>query len=141
MVSGHLDYGKFHLSLKSLAAQYEHLVRLPPDYPAYVHEGMAESVIQRFETCYDTLWKIVRRHLIEALGVVEVPNSPRPIFRIANENLLLADGERWQSYVQLRIDTSHDYDGEKAANAVARMPEFIADATALYSALTGEAWA
>ena len=42
-----------------------------------MHEGMAESVIQRFETCYDSLWKILRRHLVEALGIAEAPNSPQ----------------------------------------------------------------
>ena len=141
MVSEQLDYDKFYLSLKSLEAQHQHLAHLSPDYPAYVHEAMAESVIQRFETCYDTLWKTLRRHLIEVLGLAEVPNAPRPIFRIANENLLLTgDGGQWQGYVKLRIDTSHDYSREKAANAIAHMPEFIADAIDLYRTLTGEAW-
>ena len=98
-------------------------------------------MIQRFETCYDALWKVLRRYIIEELGIAEVPNSPRPIFRLANENhLLTAGGEQWELYVQTRIDTTHDYDGEKAANAIALMPEFISDAISLYSAMTGEPW-
>ncbi len=134
-----IDYSNFKLSLKNLESQHDHLLHLSPDYPSFVHEGMAESVIQRFETCYDTLWKVLRRHLIETLGIDEVSNSPRPVFRIANENhLLAAGGEQWELYVQTRIDTTHDYDREKAANAIAIMPAFLDDAIRLYSALTGE---
>ena len=136
-----IDYGNFKRSLKNLQTQHGHLLRLSPDHPSFVHEGMAESVIQRFETCYDTLWKVLRRYLVEALGIAEVPSSPRPIIRIADENqLLAAGGEQWQLYVQTRIDTSHDYDGEKAAKAIGVMPAFIDDAIRLYTAMTGEPW-
>ncbi len=136
-----IDYSNLKQSLKNLEVQHEHLLHLSLDYPQFVHEGMAESVIQRFETCYDTLWKVLRRHLIEVLGIAEVSNSPRPIFRVANENhLLAAGGEQWDLYVQTRIDTTHGYDREKSANAIGVMPAFIDDAIGLYSALTGEPW-
>ena len=136
-----IDYSNLKLSLKNLETQHDHLLHLSPDYPSFVHEGMAESVIQRFETCYDTLWKVLRHHLIETLGIAEVSNSPRPIFRVANENhLLAAGGEQWELYVQTRIDTTHDYDREKAADAIDGIPAFIEDAIRLYSALTEEPW-
>lgn len=136
-----IDYTNLKQSLKNLKVQHEHLLDLPPDYPSFIHEGMAESVIQRFETCYDTLWKVLRRYLIEVLGIAEVANSPRPIFRIADENRLLAAGaEQWELYVQTRIDTTHDYNQEKAAEAIKVMPEFIADAIELCGTMTGEPW-
>ena len=136
-----IDYGNFERSLKNLEMQHRHLLHLSPDYPSFIHEGMAESVIQRFETCYDALWKVLRRYLVEELGIAEVPRSPRPIFRIADENQLLAAGaEQWQNYVQARIDTSHDYDEKKAVRAIALIPAFIDDATRLYTAMTGEPW-
>ena len=136
-----IDYTNLRLSLKNLETQHQHLLGLSVDYPTFVHEGMDESVIQRFEICYDTLWKTLRRYLVEALGLAEAPNSPRPIFRIAAENLLLASGgEQWELYAQTRIDTTHDYSGEKAANAVALMPNFIDDAIDLYGKMTGETW-
>ena len=136
-----IDYGNLKSSLKNLEVQHGHLLNLSPDYPSFVHEGMAESVIQRFETCYDTLWKTLRRHLIEALGIAEVPNSPRFLFRLADENsLLAAGGDQWQLYIQTRIDTTHDYDKEKAVNAIEVMPEFIGDAIELYTTMTGEDW-
>jgi hypothetical protein len=87
-----VDYSLFQRSLKSLEVQYDHLLNLSPEYPPFVHEGMAESVSQRFETCYDMLWKVLRRHLINSLGLPDVPNSPRPIIRIADQNNLLAAG-------------------------------------------------
>ena len=136
-----IDYGNFRASLKNLETQHENLHNLSLNYPLFVHEGMEESVIQRFETCYDTLWKALRRYLIEVLGIPEVPNGPRPIFRLADENsLLAAGGEQWELYIQTRIDTTHDYDREKAANAIAVMPEFIDDAIELYTTMTGEDW-
>ena len=136
-----IDYGNLKSSLKNLEVQHGHLLNLSRDYPSFVHEGMAESVIQRFETCYDTLWKTLRRHLIEVLGIAEVPNSPRFLSRIADENsLLAAGGEQWELYIQTRIDTTHDYDREKATNAIAVMPEFIDDAIDLYTTMTGEDW-
>lgn len=136
-----IDYGNFKKSLKNLEVQHEHLLDLSSDFPPFVHEGMRESVVQRFEVCYDTLWKTLKRHIAESLGLPEVPNSPRPIFRIANQNrLLAAGGDQWEIYAQTRIDTSHDYDGQKAAKALEVMPDFITDAIDLYSAITGEPW-
>ena len=136
-----IDYSNFRASLRNLETQHGHLLNLPRDYPTYVQEGMAESVIQRFETCYDTLWKVLRRYLIEELGIVDAPDGPRRIFRLAGANQLLASGsEQWQLYVQTRIDTTHDYDMEKAAGAIALMPAFIGDAIDLYRTMTGEPW-
>ena len=136
-----IDYSNFKTSLENLETQNEHLLHLSPDYPSFVHEAMAESVIRRFEVCYDTLWKVLRRHLIEELGIAEIPNSPRPIFSIADENRLLAAGvEQWELYIRTRIDTTHDYDEGKAARAIGVMSDFIDDATRLYTAMTGEAW-
>ena len=136
-----IDYSNFRMSLQNLAVQHEHLLHLSPEYPPFIHEGMAESVIRRFETCYDTLWKVLRRHLSESLGIVDMPNNPRAVFRIADENhLLAAGGEQWSLYVQTRIDTTHACDGEKAKRAIAVMPAFIGDAVKLYTAMTGEAW-
>jgi hypothetical protein len=104
-------------------------------------EGIAESVIQRFETCYDCIWKHLKRYLIETLGLPDVPNSPKPIFRIAADNRLFrANTEQWLSYADARIQTSQDYNGDKAQTALALMADFIADAIALYQTLTEETW-
>ena len=45
--------------------------------------------------------------------------------------------KRWAFYVRTRIDTTHDYDGEKAARALTVIPEFVRDTVELYTAMTG----
>ena len=156
-----IDYSKFRLSLMRLEEQYEthqnidsillSLKRLAEQYEIHpnidnillkrIREGITESVIQRFETCYDCLWKILRRYLNEELGIADAPNSPKPIFRLAFENNMLSSPlEQWFQYVQARIDTSHDYDGEKALACVDLMSDFIEDAIGLYQTMTTETW-
>ena len=137
-----IDYSKFRLSLKRLQEQHENYGRA--DFFSLSdlnREAIAESVIQRFETCYDCLWKVLKRHLTERLGVPDTPNSPKPVFRLAFENHLLgAPVERWLRYADARTGTSHDYDGEKAKACLALMPEFVDDAVRLYRPLTGAPW-
>lgn len=136
-----IDYGKFRLSLQRLREQHENYRRPGPSLSELTREAVAESVVHRFETCYDALWKVLKRHLAEELGVADAPNSPKPIFRLAFENQLL-DGrvERWLQYAEHRVGTAHDYSLSKAEDCLAATDDFIADATALYETMTGERW-
>ena len=87
------------------------------------------------------MWKVLKRYLSEELGVPEVPNSPKPIFKLANENQLFASTiEQWLKYADLRIATSHDYSGEKAQAALEQMDDFIDDAIGLYQTMSGQSW-
>ena len=138
-----IDYEKFKKSLKHLELQFENYKRLGErqDLSTLDREAIAESVIQRFEICYDALWKHLKRYLAEELGIPEVPNSPKPIFRLAAENGLLASSiASWLRYADARISTSHDYSGEKAVNCLELMEPFVGGAIGLYQKLTGEAW-
>ena len=136
-----IDYSKFQMSLMRLEAQYENYRNLDPSMPDFVQEAMAESIIHRFETCHDCLWKALKRHMVEDLGIPEVPNSPKPIFRRANENdLLTGPIEDWMDYTQRRIDTSHDYSAEKAEACLEIAEEFIEDAIGVYQTITGATW-
>ena len=135
------DYGKFQLSLKRLEEQHENHRTLDHSLPDLIREGIAESVIQRFETCYDCLWKVLKRYLIEELGLADTPNSPKPIFRLAHENNLFAASlEQWFRYADVRIDTAYGYGGEKAQACLGLIPDFIDDAIGLYQTLSGAAW-
>ena len=69
-----IDFGNFRKSLKNLKLQNDNRKSLPPGLPQLLREAVDESVIQRFEVCYDTLWKSLRRHLIERTGT---PRSHR----------------------------------------------------------------
>ncbi|MGI9277005.1 MAG: nucleotidyltransferase substrate binding protein [Endozoicomonas sp.] len=136
-----IDFGKFKKSLTLLESQFNNWQTLDTELPTWMQEAVSESVIQRFETCYDCMWKVLKRYLKEGLGLPDVPNSPKPIFRIANENRILAsEVSQWLVYADTRIDTSHDYDGEKAKAALALMEEFIGDAIGLYQTMSGENW-
>ena len=140
-MQGEIDYDKFRMSLKRLQVQYENYRAPHPDLPFLMQEAIAESVIQRFETCYDCLWKVLRRYLIEVLGVVDPPSSPKPVLRLAHQNhLLQAPVEQWLLYADRRNATSHDYDGEKAKASLGIMTDFIEDAIGLFKAISGEAW-
>ena len=138
-----INYDKFQKSLKHLEKQYKNYLTL--DEKEYLteidKEGITESVIQRFETCYDTLWKVLKRYLNEELGLQEIPNSPWPLFQIGAENsLFTSDVMQWKKYVDARIGTSHDYSGEKAGKTIKLMGDFIEDAIDLYITITNGTW-
>ena len=138
-----IDFSKFKKSLLQLQKQFANLQSLEQrqGLSPLDQEAIAESVIQRFETCYDCIWKILKRHLNEKLGLPDLPNSPKPIFRIAADNQLLINSDaQWLIYAEARVQTAHDYDGLKAASTLALMPAFVGDAVALYQTLTGESW-
>ncbi len=136
-----INYDRFHLSLKRLQEQHEHYTRLDPSVAVLIREAVMESVIQRFEVCYECLWKAMKRYMIEELGLSSVPNSPKPLLRLANENDLLSGSlAQWFKYANVRTDTSHDYDEDKALACLDLVPDFIADAIQLYNEMTGEPW-
>lgn len=134
-----IDDTKFQKLLQHLEAQYKNYLTIPQKNYLFEidKEAITESVIQRFETCYDALWKVLKRYLNEELGIPELPNSPKPIFRIAAENNVLpTDAATWIRYADARIATSHDYSGDKAQETIALISDFIADANRLYLLMT-----
>ena len=131
-----IDFDKFKRALGHLKAQFDNYLTLGEFQPKLIQEAVAESVIQRFEVCYDCMWKVLKRYMAEELGLADVPNSPKPIFRIASENGLFSSNiEQWLDYADARVGTSHDYSGEKALQALALMDRFINDAECLYQVM------
>ena len=136
-----IEYDKFQKALKHLELQHDNYKTLDANLPEIIQEAVVESVIQRFEVCWDCLWKVLKRYLEEEIGLAEVANGPNPVLRLANENHLLSTPiAEWLKYAQARIDTSHDYSGEKAQDAVGLMGGFIDDAIGLYQTMSGETW-
>ena len=136
-----IRYEQFRLALSRLERQHLNYQSADAALAEIMRDAIKESVIKRFETCYEMLWRTLRRHLVVILGNTNVPNSPKPVFRVANENdLLPSPVERWLSYANSRIDTAHDYSGEKAGNCIGMMGEFVGDAIGLYEILTGNRW-
>ena len=136
-----IDYEKFRRSLKRLEEQDANYRQENPALSDLDRDGIAESVIQRFETCYDCLWKVLKKYLTEELGIPETPNSPKGVFKLAHENDLFAVPlEQWLNYADARVGTSHDYDGQKAQACLALVPAFIDDAIGLYQTMSGATW-
>ena len=138
-----IDYEKLQKSLKHLELQFDNYKRTQDraELTEIDREAIAESVIQRFETCYDTLWKDLKRYLNDEIGLPDVPNSPKPIIKLAGENDLLASSvEQWLKYADARTSSAHDYSGEKAAATLLIVEDFIDDAIGLYQTMTGTTW-
>ncbi|HZY37345.1 MAG TPA: HI0074 family nucleotidyltransferase substrate-binding subunit [Mucilaginibacter sp.] len=136
-----IDYEKFEKSLRHLKAQFDNYKTIDnrEDLGQLEREAIAESVIQRFEVCYDSLWKVLKRYLIEELGIPDVPNSPKPVINIAFENQLFNSSvKQWLKYAEARTDTSHDYSENKAFKALELMGDFIDDAIDLYIIMSGK---
>ena len=137
-----IEYDKFRNSLKRLEEQHGNYRGMDNFHLNLImQEAVAESVIHRFEICYDCLWKVLRRHLTEELGIPDAPNSPKPVFRLAFENNFLPSPiEKWLDYANSRINISHDYDEGKARRCPGIISNFIDDATSLYETMSGETW-
>ena len=136
-----IDYGKLRSSLKRLEEQNGNFRQGNPALSDLDREGIAESVIRRFKTCYNHLWTVLKRYLTEGLRIPETPNSPKPVFRLAHENdLFTAPLEKWFRYADVRIDASHHYNGERARAYLAMVPDFIDDAIGLYQTMSGTPW-
>ena len=134
------SYEKFRLwlSLDRLREQHANYLQMDLTLPEITQDGIAESVIHRFGTCFDRLWNALKRYLVEDMGIPDVPNSPKPVLRCAFENDLLEGSlERWFAYATHRVEMSHDYSVRKAEGCLEVVSDFIADATALYDTLTG----
>ena len=95
-----ISYEKLEESLHHLESQYRHFQTMESGMEIWLQEALKESVIQRFETCYDTLFKLLKRYLIEDIGIADVPTGPKPLIRIAAQNTLLpSSSDVWIRYV------------------------------------------
>lgn len=64
-----IEYDKYKKALKNLELQFANYRTLEDSLPGLMREAVEESVIQRFEVCYDCLWKVLKRFLAEYLGI------------------------------------------------------------------------
>lgn len=134
-----VDYGKFRLSLKRLEEQVANYGSAEVRRSRLDQEGVAESVVRRFRACYDCLWKTLRRHLTCQIGLPDVPNGPKPTFRLADQNgLFRASLDQWMLYADTRIDISRDHDGERAKACLGVVANFIGDAADLHAMMSRE---
>jgi nucleotidyltransferase substrate binding protein (TIGR01987 family) len=136
-----IDVSKFEKALANLDAQYTNWKQLPgrQGFLELDIEGIGESVVQRFEYTFDTSWKALKRYMESELFRDDLPNSPKPLFKIAGEAGIIDSVENWIQYGEARIGTSHDYSNEKETLALDVAGRFIADAKALLAKMTKDA--
>ena len=92
-------------------------------------EVIRAGVIQNFEFTYELCWKFMKRWLEENYGPVYVDGVPRrELFRLAAENLLLTDVERWMDFHRARNRTSHVYDPTVAQAVLSEATAFLPEA-------------
>lgn len=123
-----IDYSKPKLAIQHLNAQWENYATCDrrPELSPLDRDAIRESVILRFEVAYDVLWKAIKRYLMFTQGLPEIPNSPKPILRLAHENgILSADISFWLKVADARVATSHDYSSAKADACIELLPTFL----------------
>ena len=139
-----IDYIKLQKSISRLLEQYENYLTTKDNSSLRKldKEAIRESVIQRFEVCFDTAWKSIKKGLEEKVGLPKsaIPNGPKPLIRLAFENDLIVNIENWNRYNQARINTSHDYAEEKAFGAMNVVDDFIEDVIKLYEQISDKKW-
>ncbi|NLB63605.1 MAG: nucleotidyltransferase [Fibrobacter sp.] len=137
-----MQYDKLKKALIHLEKQYANYLSMDnrESLSELDKEGIAESVIQRFETCYDTAWKHLKKHLEVELGLPDVTSSPKPVLRLAHENNIIRNIENWIDYANVRVATAHDYSEEKFKDALEKVGGFIKDAIWVYETMTNETW-
>lgn len=131
-----INYDKLEQALARLQEKFADYqgMEMRPELMESDKDSIKESLIHRFEVCYEMLWKHTKKYLENEAGISEPPNSPKPIFRLAHQSKLIDAEtlERFFEYVKTRIDTAHDYNLEKAEAALGVIEDFIADAEELY---------
>ena len=94
------------------------------------------GVVQHFEITYELCWKLIARWLNANIspGIADGV-ARRQLFRLAAENRLINDVERWMEHHEGRNATSHIYDFNKAEAVYRATVDFVHDARALLHAL------
>lgn len=137
-----INYIKFKESLTRLEERYNYYLinKDNASFDVEMLESIKESCIQRFEICFDTSWKHLKKYLIDEMGLVDTPASPNPVFRKAEDNKIIVEAAKWIDFNKSRGNTTHDYCGDKAAKTFEIIPSFITEAIALYEIISGEKW-
>ncbi len=73
----------------------------------FMQEVFRDSLIQRFEFCYEITWKTLREYLVYE-GFAE-DNSPRSVFKTAYQNNVINNQEVWLAMIRDRNVASHEY--------------------------------
>jgi nucleotidyltransferase substrate binding protein (TIGR01987 family) len=101
-----------------------------------LRETIRAGVIQNFEVAYEQSWKIMKRWLEQNIGNTYVDGvTRRELFRLAAENHLVSDVNKWMEYHHSRNLTTHTYDEDIAEEVFQTAYNFYSDAQRLIKEL------
>jgi nucleotidyltransferase substrate binding protein (TIGR01987 family) len=89
------------------------------------NEFTRDSVIKRFELCFELSWKLLKAFL-HYLG--QDCYSPRSCIRMAGQTKLIPDVKAWMAYQDKRNLSSHTYREETAEAIYEIADDFLQDA-------------
>ena len=70
-----------------------------------------DSLIQRFEFCYELAWKTLKEYL--QYNGLTLESMPRPVFKVAYENNIINHENIWLEMIKDRNIASHEYSEER----------------------------
>ncbi len=99
-------------------------------------ETIRAGVIQNFEFVYELSWKYMQRWLKNNVSPERVEGvSRKELFRMAIEQQLIVDFEKWVIFHEARNRSAHTYDEANANEVYALASEFLSVAQRLYDRL------
>jgi nucleotidyltransferase substrate binding protein (TIGR01987 family) len=133
-----LELSSLHRAIAALrdAIEIERASAVDPAYEHRIRVVLRAGVIQSFEFTYELCWKFMKRWLSNNVGRAYVDGvARRELFRVAAQNGLVDDVERWMDAHFARNRTSHTYDETAADEVLAVAREFLRDAEGLKQAI------
>lgn len=118
-----LSLNLLHKTLNTLKNAFDVL----EEAKALQHEGLIlaaeDSIIQRFEYCYDSFWKFFKKYL-ELVYTLDDINSPKKVFRACVKLKVCSEleGEILIDMADDRNETTHNYDIEKVRIILSDIP-------------------
>jgi nucleotidyltransferase substrate binding protein (TIGR01987 family) len=91
-----------------------------------------DGTIQRFEYCYEIIWKAAQRILKENEVQAE---TPKAVFREMGRLGWIQNVEDWLAFQKTRNETSHEYGLKLALNSYALAKKFLPLAQGLFKVL------
>lgn len=94
-----------------------------------------DGTIQRFEYCYELLWKLAQRVLKDNEVSAE---APRSVFRELGRLGWIDNVEEWFEFQKSRNQTSHEYGEKLAQQSYLLAQKFLPLAVSLFDILKGK---
>lgn len=89
------------------------------DETSVINTMLRDSVVQRFEICYELAWKTMKEYMIEEGVQVEI--FPKAILKVAYQNKIIHNEEIWLNMIKDRNMASHEYNEEYIVEVVGRI--------------------